>query len=399
MIVIPNPRSLAVQRPPADTLPMNDIPDPFREARRTPGVLGLPVDGEIIPMILRHEDVRNAAKNCREFSSDAAYRVPIPSEEHLRSVRQLPIETDPPLQTEYRKLVEPFFLRAKQPEFVARVEAIVDRLLLEALNGDSIEAVAEFALPLQSRALTVLLGVSEDEAERFIGWGVHVFHGERGTKQAAELERYLNEQFNTAEAAPGDDFYGLLATASFQGRPLTRAERLGFANLMFAGGRDTVIHSVACAIGYLAEHPDALESLRADPDRIVLASEEFFRVFMPLTHIGRVCPVDTDVHGIAVRAGDRASLCWASANLDETVFASAHEVHLDRRPNPHVTFGFGAHLCLGAAHARTVMRTLLGRLCFHVGRIELISKVDRIEHTSAYDRPLGYDSLVVRLRA
>lgn len=378
---------------------MADIPDPFREARRTTGVLGLPTDRETIPMILRHDDVRKAAKDWRTFSSDAPHRVPIPSEEHLRSVRQLPIETDPPLHSEYRDLIEPFFLRAKQPAFVARVEAIVERLLDEALGRDSIEAVGEFALPLQSRALTVLLDVDESEAEQFISWGIHVFHhGENGAEKGRDLERYLNEQFDKAAIHPGDDFYGLLTKAVFQGRPLTRAEQLGFANLMFAGGRDTVIHSIACAIGYLAEHPAAFAALRADPDRIVLASEEFFRVSMPLTHIGRVCPVDTDVHGITVRAGDRASLCWASANLDETVFPAADEVHLDRRPNPHVSFGFGAHLCLGAAHARTVMRTLLARLCTRVERIELIAKVDRVEHTPSYDRPLGYESLIVRLR-
>ncbi len=378
---------------------MSDIPDPFREPRRTSGVLGLPTDREIIPMILRHEDVRKAAKDWKTFSSDAAFRVPIPSEEHLRSVRQLPIEVDPPQQPDYRKLVEPFFLRAKQPAFVARVEAITERLVAEAIARDSIEAVGEFALPLQSRALTVLLDVPESEAERFIAWGVHVFHGEKGIEKAAELERYLNEQFDRAAAAPGDDFYGLLTKAAFHGRPLSREEMLGFANLMFAGGRDTIIHTVSSVIGYFAGRPEALEFLRADPERIVHASEEFFRVFMPLTHIGRACPVDTDVHGMAVKAGDRASLCWASANLDEKVFDAADEIRLDRRPNPHVAFGFGIHLCLGAAHARTVVRTLLEVLCRRVGGIDLLSKRDRVEHTTAYDRPLGYDSLVVRFRA
>ena len=167
---------------------------------------------------------------------------------------------------------------------------------------------------------------------------------------------------------------------------------------MFAGGRDTVIHSVACAIGHLAAHPDALAYLRADPGRIVLASEEFFRVFMPLTHIGRVCPADTDVRGLTVKAGDRASLCWASANLDEAVFERADEIRLDRRPNPHVAFGFGPHLCLGAAHARTVMRTLLDVLCRRVATIEEVESSPRVERTAAYERPLGYESLVVRLR-
>ena len=378
---------------------MGDIPDPFRDPRRTSGVMGLPTEREVIPMILRHEDVRKAAKDWKTFSSDAAFRVPIPSEEHLRSVRQLPIEVDPPQQPDYRKLVEPFFLRAKQPAFVARVEAITERLVADAITRDSIEAVEEFALPLQSRALAVLLDVPESEAERFIAWGVHVFHGEKGVEKAAELERYLNEQFDKAAASPGDDFYGLLTKATFHGRPLTRDEMLGFANLMFAGGRDTIIHTVSSVIGYFAGRPEALEFLRADPERIVHASEEFFRVFMPLTHIGRVCPVDTDVHGTTVKAGDRASLCWASANLDEKVFEAADEIRLDRRPNPHVAFGFGIHLCLGAAHARTVVRTLLEVLCRRVGGIDLLSKRDRVEHTTAYDRPLGYESLVVRFRA
>jgi len=378
---------------------MGDIPDPFAEARRDRGVLGLPTDQEVIPLILRHDDVRKAAKDWKAFSSDAPFRVPIPSEERLRSVRQLPIEADPPEQTDYRKLVEPFFLRARQPAFVARVEAMADRLVAESLAGETVEAVGGFALPLQSRALTVLLDVPEAEAERFIGWGVHVFHhGDNGAEKGQDLERYLIEQFDRAAAAPGDDFYSLLTKATFHGRPLTRDEMLGFANLMFAGGRDTVIHTVSSVIGYFAGRPEALEFLRADPERIVHASEEFFRVYMPLSHIGRVCPVETDVHGMTVKPGERASLCWASANLDETVFEAADEIRLDRRPNPHVAFGFGAHLCLGAAHARTVVRTLLAVLCRRVGRIELVAKQDRVEHTTAYDRPLGYESLTVRFR-
>ena len=89
---------------------------------------------------------------------------------------------------------------------------------------------------------------------------------------------------------------------------------MGFANLTFAGGRDTVIQSVAGALGYLGQNPKALEFLREDPGRIVHAGEEFFRVITPLTHIGRVCPVETEVHGISVKPGGRVSLCWASAN-------------------------------------------------------------------------------------
>ncbi len=91
------------------------------------------------------------------------------------------------------------------------------------------------------------------------------------------------------------------------------------------------------------------------------------------------------------------SLGWASANLDETVFDDPLAIRLDRRPNPHVAFGFGAHLCLGATHSRTIMKVLLGALCRRVARIEVLSHRDRVERTAAYERRLGYDALVVRM--
>ena len=79
----------------------------------------------------------------------------------------------------------------------------------------------------------------------------------------------------------------------------------------------------------------------------------------PLTHIGRVCPVATEVQGKLVPADGRMSLGWAAANFAPDVFDSPEEVQLDRKPNPHVAFGFGTHLCLGAPHARLLLRSLL----------------------------------------
>ena len=348
-------------------------------------------------MLLRHEDVRKAAKDWQTFSSDAPFRVPVPSEEDVRSMRQLPIETDPPEHTDYRKIVEPFFQRPKDAAFIERVEALIRGYLQDAMQRDSIEIVNEFALPIQSRALTYLLNVPEQEAETWIGWGIHVFRVSGGVKKGVALEDYLQAQFDRAQSAPGDDFFSALTQATFHGRALTRDEMMGFANLAFAGGRDTIIHTISCVLGYIAEHPEALDYLRADPNRIIHAGEEFFRVFMPLTHIGRVCPVDTEVHGTTVRSGERISLGWASANLDEKAFAAPQEIRLDRKPNPHLSFGFGAHLCLGAAHARLILRSLLRLCCEHVQRIEIITAQPRVEHEAAYDRPLGYDSLVVKM--
>ncbi|HAB19451.1 MAG TPA: cytochrome P450 [Verrucomicrobiota bacterium] len=376
---------------------MNTDPDPFREPRSEAGVLACEFQGEAVPMILRHEDVRRAAKDWKTFSSDAPFRVPIPSEEDVRTMRQLPVETDPPDHTEYRKIVEPFFLRAKDPGVIAQVEALIGGLLTVALGRESIEVVREFALPIQSRALAYLLNVPETEATTWISWGTHVFRD--GDSKGAALEAYLHTQFDRAAANPGDDFFSALTRATFRGRPLTREEMMGFANLTFAGGRDTVIHSISFVLGHLAQHPESLEFLRQDPGRIVHACEEFFRVLTPLTHIGRVCPVETDVHGIKVPPDGRVSLCWASANRDEGVFDAPDEVRLDRRPNPHLAFGFGTHLCLGAAHARLILRTLLQECIERVGSIRILDAQEHTENEARYRRVVGYESLIVTLKS
>lgn len=371
--------------------------DPFHEARHEGAVLECPFQGKSIPMILRHGDVRKAAKDWQTFSSDAPFRVPIPSEEEVRSIRQLPIEADPPAHTAFRQIVEPFFQRAKDPEVMARVKSLINEMIQSVIHQKRVDAISDFIIPLQSRALTHLLNVPESEAEIWILWGVHVFKADTGKfKNGSVLDDYLDSKFDSVAGNSDDDFFSTLARATYQNRPLTRDEMVGFANLTFAGGRDTIIHSVSSILAYFARNPEALDYLRQDPKRIIHAAEEFFRVFMPLTHIGRVCPVETDVHGVTVNAGERISLGWASANFDDTVFANPSEIRLDRKPNPHLSFGFGTHLCLGAPHARLVVKSLLESLTQHVATIDLLDAVDHVENESCYRRTIGFDSLQLR---
>lgn len=370
--------------------------DPFKSDRNERGVLNNQFDGETIPMILRHKDVRAAAKDWKTFSSDDPFHVPIPQEEDVRSVRQLPIETDPPDHTDYRKIVEPFFRRALQPDVIQQVEQLVDDAVVDATRRDSIEIVRAFSLPIQSRALAIMLNVPPAEAERWISWGIHVFRDPQTGEKASQLDSYIHEQLDRAEASPGDDFFSALAQATFRGRPLTRNEMEGFANLTFAGGRDTVINTITGIIAYFSSNIQQLDTLHEFPKRIFTAAEEFVRVITPLTHIGRKCPMDTEVIGTHVAANQRISLCWASANFDETVFDSPEEVRLDRKPNPHIAYGAGAHTCLGAPLARLIIRSLLKKLVLRIGSIKLIESQENVEREEKYERKVGYESLVVR---
>jgi cytochrome P450 len=372
--------------------------DPFREKREAEGVLEAIFQGKKIPMILGYKDVRAVAADWETFSNDAPFRVPIPSEEDVRSVRQLPIETDPPDHTEYRRIVEPFFRQPKELEMVHKVDALITELLEQATLRPSIEIVREFALPLQSRALTYLLRVPEREASEWISWGTHVFRdGANGQAKGAVLERYIQRQLDRSTENPGDDFFSVLTQAKFHGRPLTREEMMGFANLVFAGGRDTVIQTVSSIIGYLGGHPEALDALRARPEWLNIAAEEFFRFVSPLTHIGRVCPHAAEVKGVVVEADERVSLCWASANRDASVFESPDELRLDRKRNPHIAFGSGPHNCLGALHSRLLTRCLLRHLCEDIAVITILEAEEHNERESQYERRLGYDSLLVQM--
>jgi len=372
--------------------------DPFREKREAEGVLEAIFQGKKIPMILGYKDVRAAAADWETFSNDAPFRVPIPSEEDVRSVRQLPIETDPPDHADYRRIVEPFFRQPKEPEMVHKVDALITELLEQATLRPSIEIVREFALPLQSRALTYLLRVPEREASEWISWGTHVFRdGANGQAKGAVLERYIQRQLDRSTENPGDDFFSVLTQAKFHGRPLTREEMMGFANLVFAGGRDTVIQTVSSIIGYLGGHPEALDALRARPEWLNIAAEEFFRFVSPVTHIGRVCPHATEVKGVVVEANERVSLCWASANRDASVFENPDELRLDRKTNPHIAFGSGPHNCLGAMHSRLLTRCLLRHLCEDIAVITILEAKEHNERESQYERRLGYDSLLVQM--
>lgn len=379
--------------------PFHTHPDPFREARERDGVLVNNFQGNDVPMVLRHHEVRGAAKDWQTLSSDAPMRVPIPSEEEVRTVRQLPLEVDPPDQTDYRKIAEPFFARAKLPEVIASMETLVAELLDDALTRDAVEIVREFAIPLQSRALAILTNMPDAEARIWIGWGTHVFREGDGTSKGAALETYINQLLDDGMRVPGDSFFSALTRATFQGRPLTREEMMGFCSIMFAGGRDTVINSVSGVIAHLGATPADFAWLKENPARIVNAGEEFFRVISPVTHLARVATTEIRMPGKHVHAGDLVSLCFASANYDANVFDCPEETRLDRKPNPHVAFGFGPHLCLGAAHARLVVRTLLKGLCERVRGIEIIEAREKLEKETSYQRSLAYDRLLVRLLA
>ncbi len=381
---------------------ISEFPDPFKKEREEKGYDSINDQNDPAMVILGHKNVRKCAHQWQTFQSGAKPgRIVIPSEVNIRDTRQIPFEVDPPEHKSYRNLLEDWFKRPLQEDYKNKLTAQIENIVDEVLNIDTIEVVGDFSLPLQSRALTLLLNIPYAEADLWISWGTHVFRSDDSALDANKaniLYNYIDAKIDDAIENPSDSLYSVLLNSEIDGRKLTKEEVKGVIILTFAGGRDTVINAVTNSIAYFSEHPNSLKALKENPAMINNAVEELVRYFTPLTQMGRVATKDTQVCEHAVKADSRIALNWASANRDERVFENPNEVVLDRKVNPHVSFGFGTHNCLGATHARQILRILLATLSEKVTEIKIVAAKENIEDLGNFKRKVGFDSLKVQFK-
>ncbi|MFC3120683.1 cytochrome P450 [Agaribacter flavus] len=387
----------------SNKLNVSEFPDAFADKRAETGIGHMDDQNDPVDMVLRLKDLRKAAHNAATFQSGAKPgRIVIPSEVAIRETRQIPFEVDPPEHKGYRDLVDPWFKRPLEKNYRERLQAIIDETIDTALAADSVDVVSEFALPLQSKALTLLLNTPMDKAQTWIDWGTHVFRSEDSDldgDKASILYDYIDEEIDKAIASPGEDLYSVLLASEVNGKRLTKEEVKGVMILTFAGGRDTVINAVTNTIAYFSENISDLKRIKDEPEIVNRAVEELIRYFAPLTQMGRVATEDAVVCEHAVKADTRISLCWASANRDEKTFADANKVDFDRKVNPHVSFGFSHHNCLGATHARQILRQLVVSLAERVESFEALQADENIEQLGEFSRKVGFNSLQMRFSA
>jgi cytochrome P450 len=373
--------------------------DPFRQARETTGTLDAHEQGISFTMFLRHADLRRIARDYPTFTSATPFRVPIPPEHDIRPTAQLPIESDPPMHTSYRELMEERFSRGAMAMHDTATRLVADTLLDAALANGTMEVVGQLGLPLFLRTLALVLGRPQSDVAQWLTWGTQALAAqtEHGVRGNTDLNRYIDAAVDAAAESPADDFFSELARSSLDGRPLTRDEMRGFANLTFAGGRQTVVYALTNVVHHLARQPTDLRTLADEPHRITVAIEEFLRFMTPITHLGRTATRDVEVAGRDISSGELVSICFASANRDEAAFDAADELHLDRRPNRHVAFGHGPHTCVGAPMARLVLQVALEQLVARCSTLELAEAVPHHETIGDISVRQGYDRLVVRV--
>jgi cytochrome P450 len=316
------------------------------------------------------DEVRAAAKDWRRFSSR------LQGDPDVRDYPQLPLEVDPPEHGAYRALLDPILGRRAVAALEPEVRSIARDLIAGVVRRGTADAVHELAVPMVATVIAHAFGRPGDAAE-LTSWGITSWEDRPdGTRSGDRLDAYVARVLDAGARSRGDDAFARVAAATVDGRPLTRTEQVGLANLILAGGRDTVILVLCGAMWHLATDPAVRRTLREDPARLQLAIEEYLRYLSPNPGMERRATTEVAGEWGTARAGDLVVLGWGAANHDPSAFEAPHEIRLDRRPNPHLAFGSGPHTCIGIHLARLEARVFLEELLAAVPDWRLLDGVE-----------------------
>jgi cytochrome P450 len=407
--------------------------------------------GGSLHLVTRHADVLDVILDTKTFSSRFDTGGLLPDSDYARRIRELYEEengyekvgtmltVDPPDHTRYRKLVS----KAFTPRVIASLEPVVreiasgliDDLLAATANGEAIDFVEAFAVPLPVTVIAKALNVPDDRLADFKRWsdasiagiGTNISIDERleAEREVIEYQHYFAEQLNLRRTEPQDDILTNLLNAridredddideaeleglgDLSEQPLTMSEMLSIIQQLLVAGNETTTKMLTEMMRLLGENPEAWSDLRAattadDPDLAEPAAkavvEETLRLSTPTQGMFRVVTEDTEVAGSPVSAGSRVVVMFAAANRDAEVFDDP-EAFAPGRENAlsHLAFGKGIHHCIGAALSRLEGRVAAEELSRRLASFTLTDNNDYAYHPSFMLR--GLKQLEVQVTA
>jgi cytochrome P450 len=329
--------------------------------------------------LTRHDDIVAAALETDVFISGK--KATIPDSAGADRPPRPPLESDRPQHTEYRRLLAPYFTPKRAEESREQIRAIAIELIESAIEKQDCDLVPVVALPMPALVLCAFLGLPGEDWTRLKHWTATVIDAARAGDRDAHTEAnnalygYVHSVVEGRRAQPHDPevdpITGLLELR-INGRLLDDDEVTGVVRLLLQAGHNTTTNGIGSAYRYLASHPEQQARLRAHPDEIPTAVDEFLRAFSPAQLLARTLTSDIELHGRTMHAGEKVGLFWASANRDSTIFEDPETVDLARKPNRHVAFGYGIHRCIGAHIARLEMCVAVEELLARTSSFELV---------------------------
>jgi cytochrome P450 len=349
-------------------------------------------------LLTRHADVHSALIDTSSYSSyRGGTNLLNDPPEQLELSRLMLINMDPPGHTRYRRLISRSFASRAVERMEPQVRELCQRVIDRLAGRTECDFVTDVASQVPMQVIFMLLGVPEaDWAQLVHQTEVMMNQGNSEAAMAASLGLYMyaDQLASRRTQEPGEDMASQLLCAEVNGERLTQAEFNAFFFLLVVAGNETTRNLISSGMMALLEHPEQLARLRSEPELIPSAVEEMLRYVSPVTEFRRTANRDIELHGKLLREGDRVILVHASANRDERVFADPDRFDITRSPNPHLAFGVGAHLCVGASLARLEARCMFDEILRRLVEIEVCGPALRMNSALVN----GYQTMPVRYR-
>lgn len=353
-------------------------------------------DGPGFWVITKLADIETCSRDYQTFSSAARLGgvVGLPEverkEEDSELTGSLMLFMDPPGHTRYRRLVNKGFT----PRMIARMEEhirdLTTRILDGALDKEEIDFVVEIAAELPLEVIAELIGVPSEDRHKIFDWSNRLIAGGDDPEylisdeqlMEAQVEMFMYAQQLAAEHRenPGEEIIDALVNAEIDGESLSEMDFNMFFVLLSVAGNETTRNAITHGLNAFFENRDQWELLCSDPDRYIDgAVEEILRWATPVMYFRRNATADFELRGKTIKAGDKISMWYISANRDEEAFEEPFRFDITRDPNPHVAFGGGGpHFCLGAQLARMEIKVMFEELARRAPDIRALGSPDRL---------------------
>ena len=337
-------------------------------------------------MVSKYADVEAVSRDPVTFSSDQNRGGVTPLEELETAIAtpgaKVLIAMDPPEHTRHRKLVNrgftPRMINALEPH----IREITTRILDRAIAKGTCDFVVDVAAELPVEVIADLIGVPQEDRHKIFEWTnqsigaadagevdpEYFISADRIRQSQLEMFSYVQKLCKQRRNEPRDDIMSELVQAELDGDKLTDFELNAFFMFLAVAGNETTRNTAAHGLHAFLEHSQEYDKLVQDPERLIgSTTEEILRWASPTMYLRRNVTRDTEVRGQAMKAGDKVSVWFVSANRDEEVFEDPFRFDIERNPNEHVAFGAGGpHFCLGASLARLEIRVLFEELARRV---------------------------------
>ena len=339
-------------------------------------------------IFVSHEAVKAGFASARQFSS---LRGPLTAAVMFPDWRLLPVESDAPEHQQYRQVLRPYFTPEAMERRFEQVQQLTDRLIDGFIGRGSCEFISEFAAILPNAIVIAMLGLPQEMLGQFLQWEDTAIHGTSHAEQLAAgvaIHAYLEEYIAEQTRNPTNELIQAILAGRMKDRPLDDAEKLGLVYLLFIAGLDTVFASMGWIMKYLATDHALQDRLRRNPHEIPAAVEEFTRAF-GVSAPSRIVAEDIVFQGVPMKKGEHILLPTYLAGRDPRAFANPHVIDIDRKPH-HVTFGQGAHVCIGIHLAKRELRIMIETFLSRTKSIRLKPGGRARYHTS---NTIGLDCL------